>query len=242
MADAQPHNTPDNLSANRRPRGREDEASPVTNGEHRSFGAQAADAKRRSDEMVDVARDLSQTTVQATRELSERSRQMGREMAANWRDAMEPLFAMPLEMNRWLEEMWGQTTGAGAFAGLHAARPFAGWSMASMLGLPATDVKETESAYLLHVELPGLSREELELSVRGDNLAISGHKFESKDDSGSAYRMSERRFGSFERRFPIPADIDRSKIEARYRDGLLTVTLPKTETAARRQNRIEIKG
>lgn len=240
MADAQPHSTSDNLSA-RRPRSREDEAH-ATNGEHRSFSQHSEDIARRNDEMVDVARDFSQTTAQAARELSERSRQMSREMAASWRGAMEPMFAFPMEMNRWFEEMWGQTTGAGAFAGLHAARPFAGWSMASMFGLPATDVKETPNAYLLHVELPGLSRDELDLSVRGDTLAISGHKLESKDNSGSAYRMSERRFGSFERRFPIPAEVDRGKIEARYRDGVLSVTLPKTESAASKQNRIEIKG
>jgi HSP20 family protein len=241
MADAQTHTSTDNLSANRRPR-REDDTPHTTNGEHRSFGAQRTEeAARGSDEIVDVARDFSQTTAQATRELGERSRQMGREMAANWRGAMEPFFALPMEMNRLFEEMWGQS-GAGAYGGMRAARPFAAWSMASMLGLPAADVKETQNAYLLHVELPGLSRDELDLSVRGDTLAISGHKLESKDDSGAAYRMSERRFGSFERRFPIPADIDRDKIEARFRDGVLTVTLPKTEAAAGAHSRIEIKS
>jgi HSP20 family protein len=241
MADAQSHTTPDNLSTNRRPR-RDDDGAPVTNGEHRSFGAhRSEEAARRSDEMVDVARDLSQSTAQATREFGERSRQMSREMAANWRGAIEPFFAFPMEMNRWLEEMWGHA-GAGSYAGMHAARPFSGWTMAQMFGLPAADVKETQNAYLLHVEVPGLSRDELDLSVRGDTLAICGHKLESKDDSGSAYRMSERRFGSFERRFPIPAEIDRDKIEARYRDGVLTVTLPKTEAAAGKHSRIEIKG
>ncbi|MGC1304803.1 MAG: Hsp20/alpha crystallin family protein, partial [Caulobacteraceae bacterium] len=140
-----------------------------------------------------------------------------------------------------LGELWGQA-GAESFSGLRPARPFAAWSMAPLLGLPPADVKETQDAYKLCIELPGLTRADIDLQMRGDMLVVSGQKAEDRDDASAAYRVSERRFGRFERRFPIPPEVKREGIDAAFRDGVLTITLPKSAEAAREQNRIEIKG
>ena len=133
-------------------------------------------------------------------------------------------------------------TGFGLFPALRAARPFAAQGAAPLFGLPATDIKETDKAYLLDVELPGLTREDVDLSIEGDMLSICGHKAETRDDAGAAYRISERRFGRFERGFPLPADVERDKIAAEFRDGVLKITLPRNAEAAPHKSKIEIKG
>ena len=78
--------------------------------------------------------------------------------------------------------------------------------------------------------------------MRGDLLLISGQKAEEKEDASCAYRISERRFGRFERGFPVPADVDRNRIAASFRDGVLTVTLPKNAAAMQDRNKIEINA
>jgi HSP20 family protein len=145
-------------------------------------------------------------------------------------------------MHRWFDDLWRQATGLGAFPALRPARPFGALGAAPMLGLPPTDMKETPDAYVLSAELPGLNRDDVDIQMRGDLLLITGQKAEEKDDVGCAYRISERRFGRFDRSFPIPADVERNRIEAGFRDGVLTVTLPKTAAAAQDRTRIEIKA
>jgi HSP20 family protein len=161
------------------------------------------------------------------------------EAATSWRGALDPVLAMQLEMSRWFDDLWRH---AGGFPSLRTARPFGAMGAASMFGLPPTDVKETQDAYVLRAELPGLTREDVDLQVRGDLLLISGQKAEEKDDAGCAYRVSERRFGRFERSFPIPADVEPDRAAATFRDGILTVTLPKTQAAAHRAAKIEVSA
>src|SRR5438105_188151 len=74
----------------------------------------------------------------------------------------------------------------------------------------------------------------------GGALVVCGHKAEENGDASSTYRVSERRYGRFERAFPLPADVDRDRIEAQFRDGVLRITLPKSPTAAPQKSRIEI--
>ena len=82
----------------------------------------------------------------------------------------------------------------------------------------------------------------MDLEIRGDALVISGHKAEDREDAGAAYRVSERRYGRFERRTPIPADVDRAGIEAAFKDGLLIVTLPRRAAAKAAAEKVAIKG
>ena len=83
---------------------------------------------------------------------------------------------------------------------------------------------------------------DLDLAVEGDNLVVCGHKAEEHRDATTTYQLSERRYGRFERRFPIEPDVDRSAIEAGYKDGVLHITLPRKAKADRARAKIAIRG
>ena|SRR5205809_3344415 len=109
----------------------------------------------------------------------------------------------------------------------------AGWS-------PAVDIYEDEDHITLKAELPGMKREDIAVSVVGDVLTLSGErKGEEEQEEGDFYR-SERFYGKFERSFTLPQAVDPQKIEATYKDGVLSVRCPKTEAAKPKQ--IEVKS
>jgi HSP20 family protein len=121
--------------------------------------------------------------------------------------------------------------------------PFAAWLNPNgpvvEAWMPAVDVMEEKNNILVKAELPGMKREEFEVYMDGENLIIAGErKTESEEKAAGAYR-SERYFGSFHRSIPLPSAVDANKIEAVYKDGILTITCPKTEEAKRK--RIEVK-
>jgi HSP20 family protein len=201
----------------------------------RAAGARAGDA-------AEAAGRVSQAAAGATREAGERGRDAIRESAESWRGAAEPFLSMQSELNHWFDDLWRQATGMGMLPSLRPSRPFAALSPAPMFGLPAVDLKETDEAYKICAELPGLKPDDIELEIKGDALVLTGHKAEEKDDHRAAYRISERRFGRFERRFPLPPDIDRERIEAAFNDGVLTVTLPRQASGEPSANRIQIRS
>lgn len=102
---------------------------------------------------------------------------------------------------------------------------------------PLADVSETDDAYLVHVELPGLSRDQIDVQLGDRELAVSGEITE--DGNGSKRRRSSRRTGRFEYRTFLPGDIKPDQVSAELAGGVLTVTVPKSETAKPR--RIEVK-
>ena len=181
----------------------------------------------------------TQPLAEGARQFAEQSRQASRQVADSWRQAVDPLLSMQFGLSQWFDEMFRN-----AFGMRHAANPLRGVgpSAASFFGLPPADIRETDAAYILAVELPGLSRDDIELRIDGDALILSGHKTEEIDDGASSYRVSERRYGRFERAFPLPADVERERIEAQFKDGVLRVTLPKSAAAQPRGARIEVKG
>ncbi len=105
---------------------------------------------------------------------------------------------------------------------------------------PALDVAEREDAVVVKADLPGMKSDEIDISVHDNMLTISGEKKESKEDKGEEYYHVERSYGSFRRELTLPAGVDAEKVQASYRDGVLTVTLPKTEQA--KPKRIQIKA
>lgn len=112
-------------------------------------------------------------------------------------------------------------------------RPFHSWG-------PAVDVVEDKDRVLVKAELPGMNKEEIEIYITGDTLNITGErKEESASKSGETVR-SERYFGRFQRSVPLPAGVEAKKIEAHYKDGVLTISCPKTEEAKRKQKEIKI--
>jgi HSP20 family protein len=110
------------------------------------------------------------------------------------------------------------------------------WSM------PAVDVAEKDGAYEITAELPGIDEKDVELGISNGVLTIRGEKSEEKEDTRKDYRLSERVYGSFERSFALPEDVDSEKIEASYRKGVLTVKLPKRAGAQGGTKKISIRS
>jgi HSP20 family protein len=113
---------------------------------------------------------------------------------------------------------------------------FFGGAAGGLRRAPAVDVREEEGRYLIEAELPGLSEKDLKLELKDGVLSLSAAEREEKEEEGKALRWirRERREFSFQRSFELPDDADGEKIEARFKDGLLVVELPKKpETAPR---------
>ena len=107
---------------------------------------------------------------------------------------------------------------------------------------PAVDVSETDNEVRITAELPGLERDDVEVSLDQDAVVLSGEKKEESERRESEVYRAERYYGAFNRRIPLPCDVNFDKAEATFRKGVLRITLPKTEEAKRRQKRIEIKS
>jgi HSP20 family protein len=107
---------------------------------------------------------------------------------------------------------------------------------------PAVDIVDKDTAYEVTVELPGMDESNIELKLSNGALTIRGEKKEEKEEKKKDYYLSERRFGSFERRFQVPQGVDASKIDASFKKGVLTVTLPKTPEARAQEKKIAVKA
>ena len=108
--------------------------------------------------------------------------------------------------------------------------------------VPAVDVRETDSEYLMEVELPGLTEKDVEVKLEKTLLTISSNKAESKEEKKNGYVMRERRQSRFSRSFVLPEGIDSEKIAAEFKNGVLKVTLPKTTEAQKSEKKITIKA
>jgi len=107
---------------------------------------------------------------------------------------------------------------------------FSGWS-------PALDLYQNTDDVIALVELPGMRKEDIEISLHNGTLTISGER-KSETSDGAAER-TERYVGKFRRSITLPARVDASKVSATYRDGILTVTLPKAEEAKPKQIQVD---
>jgi HSP20 family protein len=108
--------------------------------------------------------------------------------------------------------------------------------------MPAVDVVEGEKAYEITAELPGMDEKNIEVKMADGRLTIKGEKQEEKEEKKKDYYLQERHFGSFERSFDIPESVDPNKIEASFKKGVLTVTLPKKAEAQKPAKKIEVKA
>lgn len=105
---------------------------------------------------------------------------------------------------------------------------------------PRLDVIETEKTIEVKAELPGLERKEVEVTLDRGLLVIKGEKKEEKEEKGKYYHRVERRHGTFCRSVRLPAEVKPETIEATFKDGILTVTLPKVEAETRAVTHIDI--
>ncbi len=134
---------------------------------------------------------------------------------ALWRP-FEDLSTLRREMDRLMERFFGEPLGPERSAGM--------WS-------PRTDVTETKDSVTIKAELPGLEAKDVEVSLSGDMLTIKGEKKQEKEEKDEHHHLVERSYGAFSRMVRLPAPVAADKIKATFKNGVLTVTLPKTEDA-----------
>lgn len=115
-------------------------------------------------------------------------------------------------------------------------------SATSWASAPAVDITEKDDAYEVAAELPGMEEKDVNVNVSGGMLTITGEKKEEKEEKKKDYHLSERRYGAFERAFALPPGVDADKIDAAFKNGVLTVTLPKTAEAKTKEKKITIKS
>jgi HSP20 family protein len=166
------------------------------------------------------------------------------EMAANvpsTTQAWAPFLSLRREMDRLFDDFgrgfWQLPTRRSIFD----VEPFGG-SEVTWEATPAVDIAESEKAYELTAELPGMDEKNIEVKVANGNLIIKGEKQEEKEEMKKDYYMRERNFGSFERRFELPEGVDADKIEASFKKGVLALTLPKKLEAQMPAKKIEVKA
>lgn len=148
------------------------------------------------------------------------TRRLGR-LPALWRD---PFTALREEMN----ELRAQLTGDGD----------EGWFAGAMT--PALDLSETDNAIDVRMDLPGISAKDIDIQVNGNLLTISGERKEEKEEKGKTFHRVERHYGNFSRSVTLPCMINESEVAAEYKDGVLTIKLPKTEES--KVHKIKVKG
>ena len=103
---------------------------------------------------------------------------------------------------------------------------------------PQADISENDKAYELHIELVGFEKKDVEIKFEDQTLTISGER-KADDDENMRYRRVERMYGKFARRFRLPKEADADEIKAELKNGLLTISIPKSEKVLGRQ--IEVK-
>ncbi|MBM4327310.1 MAG: Hsp20/alpha crystallin family protein [Deltaproteobacteria bacterium] len=107
--------------------------------------------------------------------------------------------------------------------------------------VPAFDISETENEFVVKAELPGVDTKEVQVNLTGNVVTVSGEKKEEREQKSESVHRVERAYGSFTRSFTIPGDIQEDKAEASYKDGVLTLKLPKAESSKKKTIKIELK-
>lgn len=110
------------------------------------------------------------------------------------------------------------------------------------IAIPPVDLVERNGGYELQAELPGLTEDQIEVKLTNGMVTIKGEKSSERVEDEDDYHLRERSFGSFQRSFRVPANVDADKIEARFDKGVLKVTLPKSAVAIQQERKIDVKA
>jgi HSP20 family protein len=129
-----------------------------------------------------------------------------------------PLFALHREMNRMFDEF---------FRGFDLSPVESGSGLRTFY--PSVDVREDDKKVIVKAELPGIEEADVDLSLADNGLTIKGEKRTEKEEKGKGTWYRETSYGAFHRFIPLPDGLDREKVEARFKNGVLTVTFPRLE-------------
>lgn len=111
--------------------------------------------------------------------------------------------------------------------------------VANRTWMPAVDIRETDEAYEVYAELPGMKKDDIGITVENNVLTLSGERRFEKEVNEETFHRIERAYGKFTRSFTLPTQVNPEKVEASYKDGVLTIHIPKVEAA--RPRKIAIK-
>jgi HSP20 family protein len=149
----------------------------------------------------------------------------GRESDEDW-----PLQSLQRQVNRLFDDFFRGTD----------LRPFAEMGRVGEFA-PRIDVKETDKAFTVTAELPGMDEKDVEVMLSADSLTLKGEKKHEKEEKGESFYRMERSYGSFHRVIPLPDGVDAGKVDAGFSKGVLTVNLPKTAKAKEKTKKVTIK-
>ncbi len=107
---------------------------------------------------------------------------------------------------------------------------------------PKMDVSETDKEFKVSAELPGMDEKDIDVSVSNEVLTIKEEKKAEKEDKKPNYYRMERSYGSFQRSIPLPSEVEKDKIKANFKKGVLNIVLPKSEKAVKESKKIEISS
>ena len=155
--------------------------------------------------------------------------------------AESPLWALRKGIDRLFEDVFKGTARMPSLWRPFEFEPFERFERAFGTLMPKVDVTETEKEYRIAAELPGLSEDDVEVTLSDDILHIKGEKKEEKEEKGKHRYLMERRYGSFHRAFRIPESVDRDKVEATFENGVLTIVMPRSAKAVKAAKKLKIK-
>ncbi len=107
---------------------------------------------------------------------------------------------------------------------------------------PSVDVLETENEILLKADLPGVEMKDIDIRMEGGTLTLKGERRFEEEEQGKGYHRIERGYGNFVRCFSLPESVDAEKVNADYKDGVLTISLPKKEIAKPRSVKVQVRS
>jgi HSP20 family protein len=137
------------------------------------------------------------------------------------------LFGLQREMNRMFDNVF-------RFDTRDEDSGFNAWT-------PAVDIAEHDDEYVVKVELPGVNKEDVKITIESNSLTIRGEKKQEKETKKENFQRVERSYGSFQRSFTLPTTVKSDKIDAVYKDGVLQIALPKAEEAKPKQIEVKVK-
>jgi len=106
---------------------------------------------------------------------------------------------------------------------------------------PAVDIKETRDNIIVSAELPGMKKEDIKVTIHGDQLSVSGERKLEKEEKDETYHRIERAYGKFQRVITLPVEVAENKIKASYEHGVLKINLPKSEKSKPKEIEVSVK-
>jgi HSP20 family protein len=164
----------------------------------------------------------------ASRSLMPYSRNMP---ISRWSEDADPFLQMRREMNRLFDD---------AFGGFGLPSVF-GPALRQMPAAPKIDVSETDDEIQVTAEIPGIDQNDVEVLLEDDRLIIRGEKKEQREDKDRNYHVRERVQGAFSRTLPLPFAPEPNQVKAQFKNGVMTITIPKPQKVKQQQHRIEVQ-